>query len=583
MKEYKVGEYYMFWVTGIGNQRIYLKDENDDAFSVYAFDYQTEWDLASPKVSLGELKCYVKQVSSLGFPKLEQSRVVTLITCYPEIYNGGSTRNHFIVDSLKTIGDTLYYVVVDAFGIQHMYKPSSKQKQLQFGDEVELLVSGIKEKENNRSHLILQEIADENTLQPTATQIVEEDDSTPPIGPFGEETDRVEFKSTIVYPSKAVEADIDTQMSVILRTIAGFLNAKGGTLFIGVNDNGDAIGIEQEYDLLNSSNKDNFTYKPNKDGYENKLRSGMNWHLGPVAQDYVSISFLEYNGHTVCKIEVESSRTVIWYDEYIAYKRMGNRTSHLRSEAIIKLVFDKASLTRPEAMMIKPISVQTEDEMLVSNLHIDSEQEEKPIIAKSVKETLKNIGEEKRGNGSFYMNLYANGDWSWSRAIPTDTDLEYCIPINNPASKNDLILVYDDGHVNRLDAYHFRLKKDENIRMNNGRWTGAKLIKAFHAKAEDLLACLSTANGHEFVKVHTVEQLKRSNKLDHAGCFAIKKDANKAEIYFVASEHKQRVSSLIKTKNQLNSFGIQTDLPKNSRFLQEKETLLTLRDIPSVK
>lgn len=31
MKEYKVGEYYNFWVTGIGNanHRIYLKDDDD--------------------------------------------------------------------------------------------------------------------------------------------------------------------------------------------------------------------------------------------------------------------------------------------------------------------------------------------------------------------------------------------------------------------------------------------------------------------------------------------------------------------------------------------------------------------------
>ena len=42
MKDYKVGEYYNFWVTGIGNHRIYLKDENGDTFSVYAYDFQTE-------------------------------------------------------------------------------------------------------------------------------------------------------------------------------------------------------------------------------------------------------------------------------------------------------------------------------------------------------------------------------------------------------------------------------------------------------------------------------------------------------------------------------------------------------------
>lgn len=58
---------------------------------------------------------------------------------------------------------------------------------------------------------------------------------------YGSENQFVEFKSSIVYParrhpSEAVEADIDRQLKVILRTVAGFLNASGGTLYIGVND-----------------------------------------------------------------------------------------------------------------------------------------------------------------------------------------------------------------------------------------------------------------------------------------------------------------------------------------------------------
>lgn len=58
---------------------------------------------------------------------------------------------------------------------------------------------------------------------------------------YGSENQFVEFKSSIVYPARKsssdkVEADPDRQQHVILRTIAGFMNASGGTLFIGVND-----------------------------------------------------------------------------------------------------------------------------------------------------------------------------------------------------------------------------------------------------------------------------------------------------------------------------------------------------------
>lgn len=58
---------------------------------------------------------------------------------------------------------------------------------------------------------------------------------------YGSENQFVEFKSSIVYPARKsqtekVEAAPERQQQVLLRTIAGFMNASGGTLFIGVND-----------------------------------------------------------------------------------------------------------------------------------------------------------------------------------------------------------------------------------------------------------------------------------------------------------------------------------------------------------
>lgn len=592
MKDYKVGEYYNFWVTGIGNHRIYLKDENGDTFSVYAYDFQTEWDWASPQVPVNILKCYVKEVSDSGNLVLQQSRDILLIVLYPEAHRGEEKRDVFIVDSLKTIGHTIYYVVVDVYGIQHMYRPSAGHEGLQPGDEVELIVKGICEKENNRSYLIFEEVVAAEQLRDVTIQydntqsLAESDGAVTTVGKFGEETDKVEFKSTIVYPAGATAADIDTQMHVILRTVAGFLNAKGGKLYIGVNDNGDAVGIEQEFCMLNSSAKDKNTYQENKDGYENKLRSGINFHLGPVAEDYVAVTFLEEDGHVVCLLEVKPSQSVIWYDQRDAYKRIGNRTSHLRSEAIVKLVLDKASLPRPAVLQIEPTPVNSEEEILPSDVLSDSE-EEVPVVRKVEKPaTIKFIGEETQGHGSFYMNMFSNGEWSWSKTMPTDPDVEFCIPINSPASKNNLIMVYEDGCVNRVDAYHLHLAKQEGKRYMNGRrGDGVRLVKVFHAKAEDLLACFSVQHGHDFVKVHSVAHVAQHENMGLKGIRVINTTGldgiTKAEICFVAAEHDQRISALKKTEHQLsNSLGLQMDLPKNAKFMRVKETLETLCDVP---
>ncbi len=57
---------------------------------------------------------------------------------------------------------------------------------------------------------------------------------------YGSESLYVEFKSSIVYPARRkgemLTADPEAQQFIILKVIASFLNAGGGTLFIGVND-----------------------------------------------------------------------------------------------------------------------------------------------------------------------------------------------------------------------------------------------------------------------------------------------------------------------------------------------------------
>lgn len=596
MIDYKVGEYYNFRVKGLNNRYILLEDEDKRTYSVYAYDFQTEWDWSSPQVPEEMVRCYVKSISEYGQLKLEQSSETLLALLYPEAYASEKRACVFTVKELKTIGHDLFYILIDAYGLTHMHKPSARYQSLQPGDEIELNVRAIEEKEwdkgRNRFRLVFEETEAvvESTPVVAATPVtpVAASDSDTPVGEFGEENDKVEFKSSIIYPAGATGPDIDTQMSIILRTIAGFMNAKGGTLYIGVNDNGDAVGIEQEYALLSSSVKDKRPYKENKDGYENKLRSGIAHFLSTVAQDHVSIKFSEHNGHTVCEIEVEPSDRVIWFEERQAYKRTGNRTTHLRDQLIEKLVLDKMKLTLPEAYRVKPTEVKSVDDILPAVSVADTVEDTTPTIVKVAQpELIKKVGEEKQGWGSFYMNMFADGRWSWSREKPTDDDLEFCIPINNPASSNFLMMVYADGCVNKVNAYKLHKEKTEGKRYMNGRRNdGVQLVKAFHAKDSDLLACLCKQNGHEFVKVHPVSHVTTHDLMHLNGNRLINtvsiEGITDADICFVSSDHAQRVSALMKTENQKsNSLGFQMDLPKNAKFIDVRDTLKALCDIPA--
>lgn len=70
---------------------------------------------------------------------------------------------------------------------------------------------------------------------------------------------------------------------VVAKTLAGLLNADGGTLLIGVADNNDVVGIEK--DLLTLKRQD-------KDGFEQVLRAGLATHLGPDISPLIGINFV---------------------------------------------------------------------------------------------------------------------------------------------------------------------------------------------------------------------------------------------------------------------------------------------------
>lgn len=590
MIEYELNNYYNFNVTSINGNRIYLKDEDNRRFHVYGFDFQTEWDYASPQVAMG-LKCFVKDIEEDGNLKLEQSNLDILQKLYPTVGRHEKKAYPFTVEKLMTNKNgELLLVVSDAYGITQIYKPTDEHKKSQPGDELELTVAGIRDKGNNRCNLVFgEEGAKNSNCEPTPLTIYSDEADEVVIGEFGMETETMEFKSSIVYPARATGPDIDSQMQIIVKTLAGFMNAKGGKLLIGVNDNGTAIGIENEYQLLNSSAKDKFVYKANSDGYQNKIGASIRYYLSDIAADYVSIQFLERKGHTICSIDVLPSQYVIWFNDREAYKRQGNSTIHLRSAAIEKLVLDKMHLQRPEAYMVKPTAAP--DDLEETGLQ-EKADEDYDVLGDSTIEkqvspaSIKKIGEARSGKGSFYINLFSNGQWSWTKDIPSDLDLEFCIPINSPASQNSLMMVYEDGCVNRVNAYNLHKKfKTEGKRYENGRRDdGVKLKKAFHAKQDDLVACFSIKDGHEFVKVHMVSDVSEHDLISLKGNRLINKvgisGVTDANIYFVSAIHTQRVSALKKTGNQKsNSLGYQMDVPGNSQLLLVRDTLRSVCDV----
>jgi hypothetical protein len=135
----------------------------------------------------------------------------------------------------------------------------------------------------------------------------------------GGEDERVEFKSSIRfdYFRKITNRDLEL---VIAKTIVGFMNAKGGRLILGVDDNGEILGLEKDFKTLKHKNRD---------GYEREIFRIISIHLGHKACFSNHISFYEINDKELCVVDIEASNEPVYVDDganTTFYVRTGNAT-----------------------------------------------------------------------------------------------------------------------------------------------------------------------------------------------------------------------------------------------------------------
>lgn len=132
------------------------------------------------------------------------------------------------------------------------------------------------------------------------------------------ENSKIERKS-------AFKFDLKTRMTskvlekAISKAVAAFMNADGGELFIGVEDDGNLVGLSGDLSLV---------MKANIDGFERELRQSLEKHLkDSIIWELIDIGFPTVKELQVCHVIVyPSSRPIIVHDEGREefYVRIGN-------------------------------------------------------------------------------------------------------------------------------------------------------------------------------------------------------------------------------------------------------------------
>ena len=110
------------------------------------------------------------------------------------------------------------------------------------------------------------------------------------------ETHEVEFKTTMRFDLREQKTNKKLE-EVILKTIAAFSNGQGGTLIMGVTDDMEIVGLENDYNTLKDGTKD---------GFELHLRNLVNSAYGiEFASNNLIVKFPLIDEAEICVVDIK--------------------------------------------------------------------------------------------------------------------------------------------------------------------------------------------------------------------------------------------------------------------------------------
>ncbi|MFA5818055.1 MAG: ATP-binding protein [Bacteroidales bacterium] len=142
------------------------------------------------------------------------------------------------------------------------------------------------------------------------------------------ENENVEFKKSFRYdyrighPEKSLE-------DIVMHSVAGFMNAKGGILLIGVDKDGHIKGLADDYFSLG---------RKSREGFERKFIEVLASKLGSDLCSLVHLAFHEIADVDICSVRIDKASRPVYIREgekTVFYLRTGNTTKPLNTQETV--------------------------------------------------------------------------------------------------------------------------------------------------------------------------------------------------------------------------------------------------------
>lgn len=156
----------------------------------------------------------------------------------------------------------------------------------------------------------------------------------------GGEGERTEFKASVRWDRQLQRVNRALE-DAVARTIAGFLNGEGGTLLIGISDQGAVVGCEADFRTLR---------RPDRDGFQQFLMTLVQSRLGGQVCSQVHVGFGECQGLVICRVDLAPSPFPVYFADGASARyfiRTGNGTRELDVREALEHVAGRRGRVQP--------------------------------------------------------------------------------------------------------------------------------------------------------------------------------------------------------------------------------------------
>ena len=466
-----------------------------------------------------------------------------------EHYDIGHFYAFKISDKRQDNNNKTYYVLEDDFSYQRWYS----YEDYEIGDDIILLAKSV----SNNGYIFYEKHKSpsvDKTPEKKPEQEVQLTTDNSPIFEGEDENQNLEYKTSIVFTPKH-EANIDVQMFNIVRELAAFMNADGGTLYIGIHDKTrQIIGIDNDLPhLCEGESPYAASYSADYDHYQLKIRDTLVSLCSTIAGSLIKISFPEQGGKTYCKIDVTPAKRPIWTKGNMLFQRQGNQALMLRGEAITQFVGERIG------NYIVAMAGSTGGQDV-------SSEEMATLIRSAVKTAINDRRLEvaapvtqQNTDPKYWIVWYDDGTWSREKNQSDAQNVFKQLPVTEDAADVVIAFCHKSGTVNLVKLSTFK-KKTRQGEINKYGYNPNETPSEIYICHPSCLLAVHSADqgGTEYIKMHHLTDFNPTTSGRNQGSYIIPKGKGHVlEFKLITPEKAVQLNKLIASRRDTSqTFGL---------------------------